>query len=310
MANIPIGIHPLCIFEPMSDHELDQLAADIKKNGLHLDIVTYESQVLDGKNRWAACKRAGVRPRFMQYAGDDPLGFVLSMDLRRHSTPEKRKEAIRRLLKDKPEKSDRKIAGQTGSDRETVGNERKKLEADGEIPAAQTREGTDGRVQPKVQRSSEAGGGNPPLGDDDGTNDRKPKSKSHKKIGPKAPTHKCDPLNDVIGQKVPDLLRDLFGDPWLGELIAIVNEASLKIQKGSIRTKLSGKGQAHLPYLHLADALKHLDAAIENLDLLSETLIAGVPHCVCQQCGGKGCDLCRKTGWMPEWRMNELENGK
>jgi len=78
--------HPLAeIFPPLDEAALQELAADIKANGLRQAIVTYKGQVLDGRNRLAACKIASVEPRFKEFSGDDPLGYVVSLNLtRRH----------------------------------------------------------------------------------------------------------------------------------------------------------------------------------------------------------------------------------
>lgn len=80
--------HPIAaIFPLLPEAELSELAEDIKKNGLKTDIVIYEGKILDGRNRYRACAIAKVQPFTTQYAGDDPVGLVLSLNLhRRHLT--------------------------------------------------------------------------------------------------------------------------------------------------------------------------------------------------------------------------------
>jgi hypothetical protein len=84
--------HPLAeIFPRLDGADLKALADDIRKNGLRQAIVTYKGELLDGRNRLAACKIAGVEPRFKEFAGDDPLGYVISLNLtRRHMNASQR----------------------------------------------------------------------------------------------------------------------------------------------------------------------------------------------------------------------------
>lgn len=72
----------------LPEGELSELANDIKTNGLKEKIWLYEGKILDGRNRWLACKQAGVEPKTTDYTGDTPASFVLSLNLhRRHLTP-------------------------------------------------------------------------------------------------------------------------------------------------------------------------------------------------------------------------------
>ena len=77
-------IHPAAeIFPMLSDEELDSLAVDIKTHGLRHPLVMHDRELLDGRNRLAACKIAGVVPSFVEYEGDSPVSFVISVNLQR-----------------------------------------------------------------------------------------------------------------------------------------------------------------------------------------------------------------------------------
>jgi hypothetical protein len=71
------------LFPELKASELNQLAEDIKANGLIEPITLYEGKVLEGRNRWLACEIAGVEPKTVPYDGYDALGFVISRNLRR-----------------------------------------------------------------------------------------------------------------------------------------------------------------------------------------------------------------------------------
>lgn len=81
--------HKLAKLFPLLDEvELRALADDIKKNGLIEPIWTFEDQILDGRNRFNACEAIGVKPKFQEYKGSDPVAFVIAINiLRRHLSP-------------------------------------------------------------------------------------------------------------------------------------------------------------------------------------------------------------------------------
>lgn len=78
--------HPIADVWPMMDEaKIQELADDIRKNGQLVPVWLYEGKILDGRNRWAACRMAGVEPKTKEYTGDEPTAFAVSLnDRRRH----------------------------------------------------------------------------------------------------------------------------------------------------------------------------------------------------------------------------------
>jgi ParB-like chromosome segregation protein Spo0J len=91
-----VGIHPAAhAFPEMSSSELQDLADDIKTNGLAVAIMrSSDGTILDGRNRLAACEIAGVEPRFEKYAGDNPVAFIISANLRRRHLNESQRALV------------------------------------------------------------------------------------------------------------------------------------------------------------------------------------------------------------------------
>ncbi|AEP36205.1 ParB N-terminal domain-containing protein [Taylorella asinigenitalis] len=81
--------HELCeIFPVIEGEEFYKLVDDIKVNGLLQPITLYHNKILDGRNRYRACVKAGVEPKYITYDGNNPVAFVLSANLhRRHLKP-------------------------------------------------------------------------------------------------------------------------------------------------------------------------------------------------------------------------------
>ena len=72
----------------MDGQEFDELVQDIKDNGLIEPLwLTPDNLLLDGRNRFKACGVAGAEIRTRTYDGPDPIGFAISLNLkRRHLT--------------------------------------------------------------------------------------------------------------------------------------------------------------------------------------------------------------------------------
>jgi len=81
--------HPAAnLFPLLGESELEELAADVRRQGLLHPIVTLRGKILDGRNRALACERAGIEGRFVEWNGEgSPVEWVVSTNLvRRHLT--------------------------------------------------------------------------------------------------------------------------------------------------------------------------------------------------------------------------------
>ena len=82
------SVHEHAEYYPMlSEEQLDELAADIQENGQRDPItVTSDGILIDGRNRWEACKRIGVEPKVEILDVEDVGAFVRSRNERRHQS--------------------------------------------------------------------------------------------------------------------------------------------------------------------------------------------------------------------------------
>src|SRR5262249_28467042 len=125
-----LPVHPAAdLFPMMSEAELRELGEDIKKHGLASRIVLWspacgskEISLIDGRNRLDAMELVGVDtsnciiPKEAGATHADPYAYVVAANIhRRHLTAEQKGELIAKLLKAKPEQSNREIAKQAKS---------------------------------------------------------------------------------------------------------------------------------------------------------------------------------------------------
>jgi hypothetical protein len=81
------GVHPYAEMFPMlPESELIELAESIAANGLRNPIVvTPKGLIIDGRNRAAACEKAGVKPATEVYRNDDIAEYIIDCNSsRRH----------------------------------------------------------------------------------------------------------------------------------------------------------------------------------------------------------------------------------
>lgn len=91
--------HPYAdLFPWIEGPAFDDFVEDVRANGIHEPIVMYEGQVLDGRNRYMAARQLGIEYPATEYEGGDPLGYVISLNLkRRHLTESQRSNVAARL---------------------------------------------------------------------------------------------------------------------------------------------------------------------------------------------------------------------
>jgi len=76
--------HRLAKYFPILEgEEFDLLVQDIKDHGQLEPIVTVNGEILDGVNRYKACMKLGIDTITEEYEGDDPLSYVISLNIRR-----------------------------------------------------------------------------------------------------------------------------------------------------------------------------------------------------------------------------------
>jgi ParB-like chromosome segregation protein Spo0J len=103
--------HPAAeIFPQMDEGNFQELKDDIAANGQREQIVVYQGQILDGRHRYKACTELGIKPLIREYQGDDPFGFVVSMNLRRRHLNDSQRAMVAGRLADLPQGGDRSKA--------------------------------------------------------------------------------------------------------------------------------------------------------------------------------------------------------
>lgn len=84
-----LNFHPAANLLPaiwMTDKPaFEELCNDIATNGLIEPIWMHEGLIIDGRNRYMACRKTGVEPRFREWEGQggDVISFVISLNLKR-----------------------------------------------------------------------------------------------------------------------------------------------------------------------------------------------------------------------------------
>lgn len=94
-----LDYHEAANIFPLDEEHVDELAEDIKRHGQREPIALMNGQILDGRRRAMACERVGVPPKTKTIHTDDPIAYVLSLNLmRRQLTVSQRAMVAARVL--------------------------------------------------------------------------------------------------------------------------------------------------------------------------------------------------------------------
>ncbi len=107
----PAGVrwHPYAdIFPWIEGPAFRELVEDIRKNGVLEPIVFLDGAILDGRNRYMAARELGIEYPRVEYDGDDPLGFVISHNLKRRHLSESQRAMVAAKLAKLPRGGDRR----------------------------------------------------------------------------------------------------------------------------------------------------------------------------------------------------------
>src|SRR5262249_17059346 len=97
-----VKFHPLAnAFPLLEGSDFDAFVATIRVNGPREPIPLLDGMILDGRNRYRACRAIGINPRSVDFDPDvdgEPLAFVISKNVtRRHLDESQRAMVAARL---------------------------------------------------------------------------------------------------------------------------------------------------------------------------------------------------------------------
>jgi ParB-like chromosome segregation protein Spo0J len=96
------------LFPMLEGVAFDELVEDVRAKGVQEPIVMFEGKVLDGRNRYRAAIEADKPYPIVQYEGDDALGFVVSLNLKRRHLTETQRAGLAAKIANMPHGGNRR----------------------------------------------------------------------------------------------------------------------------------------------------------------------------------------------------------
>jgi ParB-like chromosome segregation protein Spo0J len=94
----PLVAHPIAaLFPDLHPTDFAALKEDIRRHGVKAPILLHGGQILDGRQRYRACRELGLRVPFVEWNGHDPWLEVQSRNLLRRQLAKEQVYAIRKL---------------------------------------------------------------------------------------------------------------------------------------------------------------------------------------------------------------------
>lgn len=281
--------HPYATVLPMMGKiETDELAADIQANGLRSDIILLDGKILDGRNRYNACRIARVEPRFREFNGDgDPIDYIVSVNVkRRHLTASQKALVVAKILdlpRGNPKLKSSKIPTNPKSaqnaELRTVAQAAKDVDVSPRTvgQAKQVLHEAPKETVEKVERGE------------------KSVATAVKEI--KASKEEKQKHLDKTGYPIPDaLLADWKRAEAFGSNLRDISRIKGELSKG-----LEDKDPIFIRELN--------SSAVSMLQNLYAELKGVIPYAVCTSCQGKQktkCSLCKGSGFISQFAYNQF----
>lgn len=298
-----VPVHPAASIFPMMDSdELHLHTADIQKNGQREPIVLYRGQILDGRNRLAACLTLGIEPHFCEidesspelFGEFNPFDYVISLNLaRRHLTKSQAAAiAAEHLPNFVAEAEVRKLAAQKLGGRghkKTIGKNLPIVSA-AAGKAVEKAAKAFGVSAETVRQAAKVKEASPDVHEQVKAGEITVNAAAKKISGdtPAPPSLHCD----GNGQQIPVKLQPVF--------YARKRFHGIVQQFGKLLGEIESLA-ADSSGTFLAERLNTIRADLKNAQRAVKFC---APHQVCPYCRGKGCEPtgtskapCRGTGW-------------
>lgn len=298
-----IGFHPVCLlFPPMTEADLNDLAEDIKTNGQDQEIMAWNNQICDGRNRYLACKIAGVDPRIKHLTDEPSVQKLVSLNLkRRHLTESQRAMLATELLpffeaEAEKRKAETQFKTNDNSNGSTVGTNVSPPQKQGK--SAKKAADSVGVGQTSVKRAKKVKDKSPELAAKVLAGEVSVAAAAKQVDAPPEPEIVRDPL----GIPVPAYLLPVFdglalfkeADGLCRKLQDVIEKLSTNPAGVTFRRELetSSKGDG---------AMRHRHKSLQQLktDLKLSRPYTRCPYCASRESGKafKDCKTCRGFGW-------------
>ena len=267
------------LFPLMPAAELKSLQDDIAQNGLAHPITLFEGKILDGRHRHEACLNVKVKPRFVEFKGDDPLAFVLSANLRRRHLDTSQRAMVAAKIANLDH-------GQKKSDKSSSANLPISQAEAAETLAVSTRSVTAAAKvmdeSPKLAKQVDAG-----------------KISLNAAVNTIAEAKKketaAEPRKDAVGRTIPE---DVIPDWDRAAKVASTLRGCASEIKVTVERGLADKD---IVFAEITNP------TIAEAASLHYTLSQIAPHAVCPCCQGKlkkNCQLCKRRGFISKYLWN------
>lgn len=284
-----VELNPFCAAfpEPTAD-EYAKLRDSIKSRGQQVPIMLdKDGKILDGRTRFRVCQELFFKPKFAKWKGrgSDELymNYVIDMNMhRRHlNTSQRAMIAAKFATLATGEKSKQNRVPDSAS-----------AENEGQlspIPKPETRAAAAKKMvvsEKSVDRAAKVIKQNPKAVADVESG-KKTVHAALKEIEPE-PVAEPEDIKDPFGNKLPAHVATAFT-----ESVALTK---IKSAIDAIRRNVQAMAERSDP-LATFISMQAFESAMLNA---AAAIRFGVPYCLCPQCSGDKCDMCKRRGWLPK----------